>query len=394
MKACGIVAEYNPFHNGHAYQIERIREELNPDVVIAVMSGNFLQRGEPALVDKWTRTQMALAGGVDLVIELPVMFSTQVADYFGKGAIQILGDLGIDHLSFGVEAGTAEEFMSAARWMVENEDLISSEMTQNTAPDVPYAKQMEMVLSNLAPNFPLHLNSPNNQLGFAYAKEIVRQGLDQDIALFPIKRKDAEYHETSFNADKKIASATAIRKAVFEGTDVSIYIPEKAIPYLLAEEDNKVSWENYFPLLKYQLTVQSEDSLREIYEMTEGLENRLKKYIAESNSFSELMELVKTKRYTWTRLQRLFTYVLLGLTKADVKKALVEKPAIRILGFNEAGRAYLSEQKHSLDVPLISNVNQKTKKDIPFDVLAGEIYALGHSFIKKQDFTRKPVKFD
>lgn len=394
MKACGIVAEYNPFHNGHAYQIERVREELNPDVVIAVMSGNFLQRGEPALVDKWTRTQMALAGGVDLMIELPVLFSNQAADFFGQGAIQILGDLGIDHLSFGVEAGTAEEFMIAARWMVENEDLIASEMTKNTVPDVPYAKQMDRVLQNLAPNFPLHLNSPNNQLGFAYAKEIVRQGYDKKIALFPIERKDAAYHETSFDADKKIASATAIRKALFDEREVSSYIPEKAYPYLEAESKNIVSWEDYFPLLKYQLTLQSKDSLRDIYEMNEGLENRLKTYIAESNSFTELMELVKTKRYTWTRLQRLFTYVLLGLTKEDVHKALEEKPAIRVLGFTEAGRAYLSEQKHSLDGELISNVNQKTKEAIPFEVLAGEIYALGHSFIKKQDFTRKPVKFD
>ena len=253
---------------------------------------------------------------------------------------------------------------------------------------------MDMVLQNLAPNFPLHLNSPNNQLGFAYAKEIVRQGYDKKIALFPIERKDAAYHETSFDADKKIASATAIRKALFDEREVSSYIPEKAYPYLEAESKNIVSWEDYFPLLKYQLTLQSKDSLRDIYEMNEGLENRLKTYIAESNSFTELMELVKTKRYTWTRLQRLFTYVLLGLTKEDVQKALEEKPAIRVLGFTEAGRAYLSEQKHSLDGELISNVNQKTKEAILFEILAGEIYALGHSFIKKQDFTRKPVKFD
>lgn len=394
MKACGIVAEYNPFHNGHAHQIERVRKELNPDVIIAVMSGNFLQRGEPAIVDKWTRTQMALANGVDLVIELPVLFSTQAADFFAKGAIQILGNLSIDHLCFGVEGGTASEFMTVAQWMVENEALISQEMTENTALDVPYAKQMETILQKLAPNFPLHLNSPNNQLGFAYAKEIVRQGLDKEIILFPIERKDAGYYETSFESNKNIASATAIRKALFEKKKVNRYIPKKAVPYLLEVDNLKVSWENYFPLLKYQLTVQTKESLRDIYEMTEGLENRLKTYIAESNSFNEFMDLVKTKRYTRTRLQRLFTYVLLGLTKADVLEGINKQPAIRILGFNEMGRTYLSEQKHNLRLPLISNVNQKTKNDIIWDVLAGEIYVLGHSSIKKQDFTRKPVKFD
>src|SRR5699024_499825 len=159
MKACGIVTEDNPFHNGHAYQIEEIRNKLPVDVVIAVMSGNFLQRGEPAIVDKWTRTKMALAAGVDLVVELPVSFSTQPADFFAKGAIQILGDLKIDYLSFGVEEGLGKDFLNAAHWMVENESLISQKMSKFELVNVPYVKKIEALINELAPSFPLSLNS-------------------------------------------------------------------------------------------------------------------------------------------------------------------------------------------------------------------------------------------
>ena len=176
MKACGIVAEYNPFHNGHAYQIEQIRKKLQPDVVIAVMSGNFLQRGEPAFVDKWTRTQMALAGGIDLVVELPVQFSTQAADYFAKGALEVFSQLELDALSFGVEEGSAADFLKGAQWLVAHEKEVAAAVKQSAAFNAPYAQQVEEVIARLAPHFPLHLTTPNNQLGFAYVKEIVRRG--------------------------------------------------------------------------------------------------------------------------------------------------------------------------------------------------------------------------
>src|SRR5699024_5155955 len=361
MKACGIVAEYNPFHNGHAYQIKQVRHELQPDVVIAVMSGNFLQRGEPAIVDKWTRTKMALAGGIDLVIELPVHFSTQPADFFAKGAIQILGALNIDFLSFGVEEGSGAEFRKAATWMVENDALISRKMSQRDRIDVPYAQQMEQVLNQLAPSFPLQLNSPNNQLGFAYAKEIVQQGFSDQIELFPLQRKDAGYDDQLLNAEASIASATAIRKAMLAGKKIDQYIPKESFTYLHEASNQAVTWENYFPLLKYQLTIQSEESLRKIYKMTEGLENRFKQYIKDANSFESFLTLIKTKRYTWTRLQRLLLYVLMQFSKKDIEKNLKRAPEIRVLGFNNKGQRYLREQKQQLQSPLISNVNQETK---------------------------------
>lgn len=395
MKACGIVAEYNPFHNGHAYQIEQIRKTLQPDVVIAVMSGNFLQRGEPALVDKWTRTHMALAGGVDLVVELPVQFSTQATDYFAKGALEVFSQLELDALSFGVEEGAAADFLKGAQWMVAHEKEVAAAVKQRTAFNAPYAQQVEEVIAQLTPNFPLHLTTPNNQLGFAYVKEIVRRGLDKQIEIFPLPRKSAAYHEQELAEQGNIASATAIRRAALQGKDIRPYIPAPAYPYLEAVQEQLVTWADYFPYLQYQLTVQSEKNLRDIYQMNEGLEHRLKANIQNAASFEEFIQKVKTKRYTQTSLQRLLTYTLLQWPRREIERALTETPAVRVLGFTQQGQEYLSQQKKKIKTKLITNVNQKNADNLAFDIGAGEIYRLGkRSFISKQDFTRKPIKID
>ncbi len=395
MKACGIVAEYNPFHNGHAYQIEQIRHTLKPDVVIAVMSGNFLQRGEPAIVDKWTRAKMALAGGVDLVVELPAIFAIQPADFFAKGALEILSTLQIDALSFGVESGAAVDFLSGAQWLFENEGRLAVEIQKAENSGEPYAKQMEQIIKKLAPDFPLPLHSPNNQLGFAYTKTMVQLGLTNQIELFPLKRLQAGYSDVDLNQAGSIASATAIRRAIFRGEEVSTYIPEKSYSYFEAAFSQRVNWEDYFDLLKYQLTVQAPEALRELYQMTEGLENRLKELIREAESFEGFMQGIKTKRYTQTRLQRLLVYALLMWSEDAVLQALQEPPAVRILGFNQKGQAYLGHVRHAAGAALISNVNQKNASKLTKDLAAGAIYRLGKpSLIGEQDFKQKPIKFD
>lgn len=394
MKACGIVAEYNPFHRGHAYQIEEIKATSDADIVIAVMSGNFLQRGEPAILDKWIRTQMALAGGVDLIVELPVIWSVQPADYFARGALKILSALNINYLSFGVEAGNKKDFLEAGSFMLKKEAEIYHNITQDEKMNLPYAKKMENIILEMNPKFPLSLQSPNIQLGLSYQKEIIRCGLSEQIKVLPIKRKGAGYHDELLDNKTQFASGTAIRKAAFQGKSIQSYIPEASYRYYKEVAAEKVNWEAYFPYLKYQLTIKSETELREIYQMTEGLENRLKKFIEEANSFEEFMRTVKTKRYTQTRLQRLFTYVLLNIKKTEVTLEFNKEPNIRILGFTENGRAYLNQEKNKISNPILSNVNQKTKLYLKHDIRAGNIYRLAHHSIKKQDFTRMPIKFD
>jgi predicted nucleotidyltransferase len=395
MKAVGIVAEYNPFHNGHAYQIQTLRQKQQPDVVVAVMSGNFLQRGEPAIVDKWTRSKMALAGGVDLVIELPVVFSTQPADFFAQGAIQIFKALGLDGISFGVETGTGGDFLKAAQWLGENEARLDQKIQDAEAYNVPYAQQMEEAILELAPEFPVALNSPNNQLGFAYVKEIVRQNLADKVEILPLQRKSAGYDDEVISKDATIASATAIRRAQMNGENIAPYIPAVSYGYFEEAQKQLVTWEDYFPYLKYQITVQPKEALREIYQMTEGLENRLKDNIQDAHTFRDFMQKIKTKRYTQTRLQRLLTYTLLQWPETAVLEALKSPKNLRVLGFTQAGQNYLSEIKRQVKLPLLTNVVQKNAKLLSFDLLAGNIYRLGKShMIPKQDFTQKPIKFD
>lgn len=394
MKAIGIVAEYNPFHRGHAFQIEYAREKLGADIIIVVMSGNFLQRGEPALVDKWIRTKMALAGGADLIVELPLRYSIQPADFFAEGAIKLLGDLGIDGLCFGVESGSDTDYLQAASAMLRYEKKIGAAISQSADPKVPYAKQMEEALYEVVPDFSVDLQSPNNHLGFAYAKEVVRQGFGEQIELFPLKREKATYHEVKLVEQQNIASATAIRQAIFEERAFEKYIPEMPYTFLADYLDVSVNWENYFPYLKYQLQVQTPAQLREIYQMTEGLEFRLKEFIVDATSFEDFMGKIKTKRYTRTRLQRLLTYVLLQIKNDEMHAKLKIDVPIRLLGFNPKGQAYLNSQKHDLSSELIANINQQTKDDLSLEIKAGEIYRMGHKSIKKQDFTRHPVKFD
>ena len=247
----------------------------------------------------------------------------------------------------------------------------------------------------MAPDFPLHLQTPNNQLGFAYAKEIIRLGLGDEIELFPLERAEAGYADTELTVDSPIASATAIRQAVLNGKEVSTYIPKQSYSYFKEAAPQMVHWENYFSLLKYQLTLQSKDSLREIYQMTEGLENRLKDFIREAESFEGFMRKIKTKRYTQTRLQRLLTYTLLQWEKNEIIGRLEEEPAIRVLGFNQTGQEYLGHVKHSIGQRLVSNVGQKQSKKLKLDIQAGAIYQLGaRPFILEQDFKRMPIKFD
>lgn len=395
MRACGIIAEYNPFHNGHAYQLDEIRKHSDADVIVAVMSGNFLQRGEPAIVDKWTRTQMALAGGVDLVVELPAAFASQPADFFARGGVQILNEMGVDYISFGAESGSAEEFLEGARWLVANDEKIGDMVKEHGAPDVPYPQQVAAIVAELDPAFSLEVHSPNNQLGFSYAKEVVKQ--DKGIQLLPIQRKGAAYHESELDQFSNITSATAIRLALLDEEknweSVQAFIPKASFAYLAAADQPLMTWESFFPLLKYQLTVQSPEVLENIYQMNEGLENRLKKYIQDAQSFEELMQKVKTKRYTQTRLQRLLTYTLMQWQDADVLESLDKVEAIRVLGFNDRGQKYLGQIKHDLTVPLISNVTQANKEFLAYEIQVGEIYQLGAAdFMQKQDFTRMPIK--
>lgn len=389
MKVCGIVAEYNPFHNGHLYQLEEARKRTNADILIVVMSGNFLQRGEPAIVDKWTRAQMALSGGVDLVVELPVAFSTQAADYFASGAIQILNALNIDVICFGAESGGNEDFVHAGIQFVEKEEEINEAFQSINLDDKPYAAKMQKAIELVIPDFPIDLSKPNNQLGFAYARAIAK--ITDKISVEVISREKTEYLEETLDDTINIGSATAIRNALFKSEEVFKYVPDYTNELL--NQEILINWEAYWPLLKYQLTVSSLKDLQNIYQIDDGLENRFKKNSQAAENFEDFILKMKTRKYTRTRLQRLCVYILLQVTKEQMTKEMLQPKAIHLLGFSNKGQYYLRKKKNKINLPIISNMTQKNMNVWSLDVLSGEIYRLAEETkIKKQDFTRNPLK--
>jgi predicted nucleotidyltransferase len=382
MKSVGLIVEYNPFHNGHAYHLQASKEAAAADVVIAVMSGNFLQRGEPALVSKWQRTKMALLNGVDIVFELPYRFATQKAETFSNGAVSILDAVGCDSLCFGSESGDLSLFLQTIDYLEIQHQSYNENIKQYIETGVSYPKALSLAFQQL-PNSEKYLDlaKPNNILGLEYIKAIKHQ----KCALTPmtIPRKNANYHDEDFSS-ATIASATSIRKAIFADSDgestIDQYVP-KPTKQLLKEYLHFYQvfhqWKNYWSYLQFRLIHSTPEDLREIYEMEEGLENRLLAAALESNNFHEFMQHIKTKRYTWTRLQRLCVHILTN-TKKEEMVTLSEKASyLRLLGMTSKGREYLNKNKSHLSLPLISKLSSYKENEIYQDIKAARVYSLG-----------------
>lgn len=357
----GIVAEFNPFHNGHAYLLNQIE-----GLKIVAMSGNFMQRGEPALVDKWTRAEMALRNGADIVVELPFLVSVQSADYFAKGAVGILHRLGVDQLAFGTEE--VLDYEAIGRVYAEKEAEMTAFLTGLPA-DLSYPQKSQLMWERFT-GLTFSGQTPNHILALAYAKATSPLG----IGLKPIQRQGAGFH--SEDKEQVFASATAIRKHIADRDFVQEATPVSD----LLQASPKVSWDNYFPYLTYQLI--SHPDLTQIYQVNAELASRLKMAIKKVNNFDQLVEAVATKRYTKARIRRILTYILVGAQEADLPEG------IHVLGFTARGQAHLSTIKKNL--PLISRIGEA-----PWDNLtqkADQIYQLGHPDLAEQTWGRVPVR--
>ncbi|WP_208558837.1 nucleotidyltransferase [Marinilactibacillus kalidii] len=392
MRACGIVAEYNPFHNGHLYQIKEAIKRTKSEVIIVVMSGNFLQRGEPAMVDKWSRAEMALNNGADIVLELPTAYSVQPADIFAKGAIEILSAMKCTALSFGSESGNGADFEKAAAHLVENEREIDKLFKLQNEKNLSYALRMQHVMDEFLPELTIDLSLPNNQLGLAYAKENVRRG--SPFTLEVVRRKQADYHEKALQTVGNVSSATAIRHELLSGDQglsaISDFLPEASMELL--QNKPLQSWENYWKFLKYQILTATKEELKLIYQMEEGLENLLINKVEKADSFEAFMQLIKHKRMTRTRLQRLCVYVLLQIKKTDIKLDS-ELKATRILGFTTLGQTYLNEVKKDRTIDLLTKIDRKSSECWQLDIKAGNLYQMGNDLLtERQDFGRNPIK--
>ncbi|WNF35568.1 nucleotidyltransferase [Bacillaceae bacterium IKA-2] len=401
MNATGLIVEYNPFHNGHAHHVYHSKIETNADVVIAVMSGNFLQRGEPALVSKWSRTNMALAAGVDVVLELPYVYATQKAEIFARGAISILSAIGVNSICFGSESGNINEFDQLHSFIKQQEDTYNLFIKEALKKGDSYPRALATAFKRLENSDDiLDLSLPNNILGYHYVKAIYEQ--KSPIKPFTIKREAAQYHDKEV-LTQSIASATSIREALIKKKDdlnsIKHVVPRETFNELkshLKYYNSFQDWERLFPYLKYKVLTASREELTNIYEAEEGLENRISKLISNSSSFQELMINLKTKRYTWARLQRFCLHILTNTTKQDMSFTRATCPYIRILGMNSKGKTFINQRKKQLSIPLVPTISKFKHPMIDVEVRANSSYSLGYTSsiqtkILKAEYGQPPI---
>lgn len=358
MKAIGIIAEYNPFHNGHLYQIEKIKEKYPGYVIVVVMSGNFTQRGDITIIDKWKRCELALKNGVDLVIELPFPFATQAADFFAYGAITILEYLGVERVIFGSESDDIESLSLIADCQLNNDEFdklvkIYSKMGKN------YPTALSCALLDLTGK---KIDSPNDLLGISYLKVIK----ENNYRIIPeIIKRTNEYHNKNLN--NKISSATAIREALKNNKSINKNVPDMELDYL----KDLYFRDDYFTILKYK--IMTDNNLNIYQTVDEGIDKLLKKEIMKVKSFDELIMSIKSKRYTYNKLSRMLIHILCNFTKEKASK-MKKITYIRILGLNKNGRKYLNAIKKNLEIPLISKVKREKNFMLEYEIETTKVY--------------------
>lgn len=373
MKVLGIIVEYNPFHNGHIYHIQQAQKLIQPDYTIAIMSSSFVQRGEPAIVDKWTRSQLAIEFGVDLVIELPFVYSCQSADYFAKGAIDLLHAAGITDLCFGSEDGHIETFIEIAQAIASHQHKYDCFVKTSMKSGLRYPDACNQALKQIMNK---EVKTPNDLLGLSYVKEIIFHN-------YPIKPhcflRTNQYHGTQI---EKIASATAIRQAIAQHDDY-----QRALPHPDLYQQDTFFLEDFYPYLRYHLLIASPQELHQYHLVDEGLENTLYNCIAKTHSMNELINMLLSKRYTKPRIQRMLIHILMKNTKQDIQKAM-NVDYLRILAMNEQGRQYLNLIKKQCPYTLVTNISKYHHPALTIEYKATKLLSLlsthPQSFIQKE----------
>ncbi|UQZ87293.1 hypothetical protein SK3146_06590 [Paenibacillus konkukensis] len=402
MKTVGLIVEYNPLHNGHLYHFQQSKKVSGADAVVAVMSGHFLQRGEPAMTGKWARAEMALRMGVDLVLELPVAFSAQPAEWFAFGAVSALEATGaVDSLCFGSESGDIGWLHAAAEALHSETPEFRELLQRELKAGLPYPAAYGQAVARFMPGTEAsELARPNNTLGLHYLIALKR--LRSRIEPLTITRQKAGYNQLDIT-DRRIASATALRHMLFERQaleDIVPYVPEGTMEVLRREwaaGRAPIGWERYDRPLLLQLLNRSAVQLASLHEVSEGLEHRIKQALPSLSPDSgrlveQLLGLLKTKRYTRTKLQRMLLRILLNHTKEDLSPAALREgvPYLRVLGFSARGKQLLRIMKRTAKVPVVTKVAAVSEPSpfLQMDIQATSIYALGYHAASERDLFR------
>ncbi len=374
MEIIGIVAEYNPFHNGHLYQIQKIKEKYPDSILVAVVSSTFTQRGTVSILNKWTKTKIALDNHIDIVIELPFVYATQSSDIFAKGAIALLNKLKVTRIIFGTERDNLNELSLSADIQLNNKKyhkLVKLYLSKGLNYPTATNKALEDLTGQV-------VTTPNDLLALSYIKEI--KSNNYQIKYENIKRTSS-YHGTEIN--NNITSASNIRKLYQENKDI-----DNLIPYS-KEQLYKVDMNKFLPLLKYQIFL-NQDNLNKYQTVDEGIEGRIIKYITKSSTYEELINNIKTKRYTYNKISRMLLHILISFTKEEAQNINIDY--IRLLGFSPNGKHYLNKIKKELDIPLITGYKKNISKVLDIELRTTKIYTLiiGNELLL-EEYRNKPI---
>ncbi len=416
MNIVAIIAEYNPFHKGHLFQLNTVKNVLNPDGIIVILSGNFVQRGEPAVFDKWARAEMALHGGADLVIELPVCFSTATAEIFAESAVKLLLQSGaVNTLSFGIEEYHEKELLHLGKLLSEEPALFKSLINEylKRGLSFPQARERAVVKYINTNNANLDtqlisrlLKQPNSILAVEYIKAINKLGAE--LSIFPVLRKGRGYHDKELT--EQYASATGIRQAISShkqdfGDEIIKNLPDSTLQIIKREIKHNhipIFLQDFETIILYTLRRMSPHELTAYFDVEEGLENRIIKAAQVCGNLKQLITQIKSKRYTETRIQRILIHVLLNIPKEMVDSRTPQY--LRVLGFNQRGTIILKEINKKTNVPIITrasqykNLNQIAKAMFEKDLLSTDIYSLAYKepILRNgsSDFLRRVIYFN
>ena len=369
----GIICEYNPFHNGHIYHLNKVKDLAKDDVIILVLSGNYTQRGDLSIIEKYDKAEIALKYGVDLVIELPFSFATESSDFFAKGSIELLNILKCQKLVFGSESNNIDSLKELATIQLNNKEydkLVKEEMDKG----INYPTAMSNALKKFTNKT---VQESNDLLGLSYVKEILKN--NYSIEPISIKRTN-DYR--SKELESNISSATSIREALKNNKEIKNNVPKETLDKIINIDDNKI-----FNLLKYKIIT---DNNLSIYQtVDEGIDNKLKKEIINSNNIEELIERVKSKRYTYNKIKRMLLHILCSYTK-EISKNSKNIKYIRVLGFTSKGKKYLNSIKKDINIPIITNINKNIINYLETEIKTDEIYKL---ITNRNDnlYNKKPI---
>ena len=404
-KVLGIIAEYNPFHNGHLYHIAKSKQETGAQYVVAVISGNFVQRGNTSIINKWVKAKMALLNGIDLVIELPTIYSISSAENFAEGAIKILNSIGIvDTISFGMEAKDVSTLNNIANVLYnepkEYVTMLSHELKKGNSFPKARENALMMYLNDIK-RYANIMAGSNNILGIEYLKALKKT--KSTIIPIGVKREKVLYND-KYIVDE-FASATAIRKMLITKAlnDISKVMPRNS--YLQLGEELKagryvIDISRFEKEIIYMLRKMSIEEIANLPDVSEGLENSIKNAANSCNTLNELINIVKTKRFTQTRIQRVLLYSLLGITKKKMETSKKITPYVRILGFNNRGKELISEMMNlnpklnvvtSVKKYIDTVANRNLREMLETDILATNVYTLGFysDSYANLDYTKK-----